>query len=168
MLSRGYFLLTCNRGGSNRCQTDSVAVTCASSPVDQAMRPTVARITSPRDAGALRGRVVMEHPNKLIDSFTGTVELEGVGPDGGIARCCSRDMPPLPWFENGISCLVLVWPSLFFFIKQTSLKSKSTLRQGTTKVLYILPLLSRPFGCLFSNIVLSCVSRRQSQEQSGC
>ena len=33
------------------------------------------KISTGEDVGKLRGLVEMEHPNKLIDSFTGTLEL---------------------------------------------------------------------------------------------
>ncbi|CAN0410979.1 unnamed protein product, partial [Hapterophycus canaliculatus] len=54
--------------------------------IRQAIRPTIGRVSTPRDAASLRGRVVMEHPNKLIDNFTGTIEVEGADPDGGSCR----------------------------------------------------------------------------------
>ncbi|CAN0448403.1 unnamed protein product, partial [Ectocarpus sp. 12 AP-2014] len=51
--------------------------------IRQAIRSTIGRVSTPRDAAALKGRVVMEHPNKLIDNFSGTIEVEGAGEDGG-------------------------------------------------------------------------------------
>ncbi|CAN0504349.1 unnamed protein product, partial [Ectocarpus sp. 8 AP-2014] len=51
--------------------------------IRQAIRSTIGRVSTPRDAAALKGRVVMEHPNKLIDNFSGTIEVEGAGDDGG-------------------------------------------------------------------------------------
>lgn len=41
-------------------------------------------VSSPRDAATLRGFVEMEHPNKLIESFNGSIEVEGAGA-GGVA-----------------------------------------------------------------------------------
>lgn len=55
--------------------------------IRQAIRSTIGRVSTPRDAAALKGRVVMEHPNKLIDNFSGTIEVEGAGEDGGSCRC---------------------------------------------------------------------------------
>ncbi|CAM9420829.1 unnamed protein product, partial [Ectocarpus sp. 6 AP-2014] len=54
--------------------------------IRQAIRSTIGRVSTPRDAAALKGRVVMEHPNKLIDNFSGTIEVEGAGDDGGSCR----------------------------------------------------------------------------------
>lgn len=51
--------------------------------IRQAIRPAIGRVSSPQDAASLKGRVKMEHPNKLIDNFDGTIELEG---DGGRER----------------------------------------------------------------------------------
>ncbi|CAM9901536.1 unnamed protein product, partial [Laminaria digitata] len=45
--------------------------------IRQAIRPSIGRVSCPQDAACLRGRVAMEHPNKLIDSFSGTIELDG-------------------------------------------------------------------------------------------
>ncbi|CAM9631740.1 unnamed protein product, partial [Ectocarpus fasciculatus] len=44
--------------------------------IRQAIRSTIGRVSTPRDAAALKGRVVMEHPNKMIDNFSGTIEVE--------------------------------------------------------------------------------------------
>ncbi|CAN0518446.1 unnamed protein product, partial [Ectocarpus sp. 8 AP-2014] len=44
--------------------------------IRQAIRSTIGRVSTPRDAAALKGSVVMEHPNKLIDNFSGTIEVE--------------------------------------------------------------------------------------------
>lgn len=44
-------------------------------------------INRARDAASLRGKVEMEHPDKLIDSFRGAIEIEGAGADGGTCRC---------------------------------------------------------------------------------
>lgn len=43
-------------------------------------------VSSPRDAATLRGSVEMEHPNKLIESFNGSIEVEGAGAGGGAVR----------------------------------------------------------------------------------
>ncbi|CAN0438856.1 unnamed protein product [Discosporangium mesarthrocarpum] len=47
--------------------------------IRQTIGHRVGKSCSPTELIDLRGRVVMEHPNKLIDSFTGTVEMEGGG-----------------------------------------------------------------------------------------
>lgn len=52
----------------------------------QAIRPTIGRVSSAKDAACLKGRVEMEHPNKLIDSFSGSIELEAGGADGRVSR----------------------------------------------------------------------------------
>ena len=43
-------------------------------------------VSSRKDAGALRGFVEMEHPNKLIDNFSGSIEVEGAGAGGAASR----------------------------------------------------------------------------------
>ncbi|CAN0039106.1 unnamed protein product, partial [Sphacelaria rigidula] len=45
-------------------------------------------INRARDVASLRGKVQMEHPDKLIDSFRGAIEIEGAGAEGGT---CSRE-----------------------------------------------------------------------------
>ncbi|CAM9414176.1 unnamed protein product [Choristocarpus tenellus] len=48
--------------------------------IRQAVNCTNGRLSSPEDLLRLKGKIVMEHPNKLIDSFTGTIEVEKMGP----------------------------------------------------------------------------------------
>lgn len=54
--------------------------------IRQAIRPTIGLMNRPEDSAALRGRVEMEHPDKLIDSFRGAFEVAGAGADGGPCR----------------------------------------------------------------------------------
>lgn len=54
--------------------------------IRQAIRPMIGRVSTLQDAAGLKGRVVMEHPNKLIDNFSGTIEVEGADPGGGTCK----------------------------------------------------------------------------------
>lgn len=57
--------------------------------IRQAIRPAIGRVSNPQDAACLKGRVEMEHPNKLIENFDGAIELEG---NGGTCRFVAQMM----------------------------------------------------------------------------
>jgi magnesium-transporting ATPase (P-type) len=59
-----------------------------------AMRHTLGAIRTEADLANLRGEIIMEHPNKLIESFTGTLDAGSLGkepiqPQNVLLRGCS-------------------------------------------------------------------------------
>lgn len=55
---------------------------------------TLGKMNIPNDLGRIKGNVEMEHPNKLIDAFTGVMDIEGLGrtaisPNNVLLRGCS-------------------------------------------------------------------------------